>query len=54
MNTKRRASALPYAELSAILREAGLVTDCAHPVTGELYRALATKAGTGAAAGSSR
>ena len=51
---KRGASGLPYAELSAILGEAGLVTDRAHPVTGELYRTLATKAGTGAAAGSSR
>ena len=40
---KRGASGVSYAELSAILAEGGLVTDRAHPVTGELYRTLATK-----------
>ena len=41
---KHGASGVPSAELSAILAEAGLVPQRAHPVTGELYRTLATKA----------
>ena len=51
---KRGASGVSYAELRAIMAEAGLVTDRAHPVTAELYRTLATKPGAGAAARSSR
>ena len=51
---KRGASGVSYAELSAIMGEAGLVTDRDHPVTGELYRTLATKPRAGAAEGSSR
>ena len=50
---KRGASGVSYAELSAIMGEAGLVTDRAHPVTGELYRTLATKP-RAAAEGASR
>ena len=46
---KRGASGISYAELSAIMGEAGLVTDRAHPVAGELYRTLATKPRAGAA-----
>ena len=51
---KRGASGVSYAELRAIMGEAGLVTDRAHPVTAELYRTLATKPGASAAARSSR
>jgi len=48
---KRGASGVSHAELSAIMAEAGLVTDRAHPVTGELYLTLATKPRAGAAPG---
>ena len=44
---KRGASGVSYRALTAIMREAGLVTDGAHPVTDVLYRTLASKAAAG-------
>ena len=44
---KRGASGVSYRALTAIMREAGLVTAGAHPVTDVLYRTLASKAVAG-------
>ena len=40
---KRGASGVSYRALAAIMRDAGLVTDGAHPLTDQLYRTLAHK-----------
>ena len=40
---ERGETGISYRALTAIMRDAGLITDGAHPVTGDLYRTLARR-----------
>lgn len=43
-NPQHGASGVPYAALTAILRDAGLIAGAEHPITDDLYRTLARSA----------